>query len=468
MMKQLFNIRIPSFIGILLLLIGVGVTSYLVDQGIIFEGRAAPEKKPLNIAITNVSPTGFTVMYTTDDQVPGTLKYGTEKTGTNVAADDREKQTGQTVASNLHHITVENLKPATTYYFSILSGDAVFQNGDQPYEIKTAPELSEPPKEVPPITGSLTYPEGAESEEALLLITSEDSQPLSTLVGADGSYTLPATGVRSKDLSSFADLQDGTLFDLVALSSDETSVVTVLFSNTRPIPLIMLGQAYDFTISTEPLEESPTASGSADIAYPDVDESAAGEEEAIQILSPEEEETFTDQQPVFTGTALPGEEISVVINSEHQITATIEADTDGSWEFRPTEPLEPGEHTITIKTRDITGTLREFTRSFTVFAQGSQFVEPSVSPTRSPTPTISASSPTPTLSPTKIPTPTTQITRVVTPTPTVTPVLMTSPSPTRPPLEATGTKEVVMGGVIGITTVIAGFILFFLMKGSTL
>src|SRR5688572_2328974 len=118
-MKNLLNFRIPSIVGIILLLLGVGVTSYLVDQGIILEGRAAPEEEPTNIAITNVSPTSFTVMYTTDAAVPGTLTYGVSSEDNQVALDDRDKQNGTSSPSRVHHITVENVKPDTTYYFSI-------------------------------------------------------------------------------------------------------------------------------------------------------------------------------------------------------------------------------------------------------------------------------------------------------------------------------------------------------------
>ncbi len=463
MIKKLLSIRIPSVIGILLLLIGVGVTSYLVDQGIIFEGRAAPEKEPENIAITNVSPTGFTVLYTTTTAVPGTISYGTEKEGTNVAVDDRDRETGRSTPSKIHHITVSNLNPSTTYYFSILSGDAVFLNEDEPYEVMTAPMLPTQPEETPPITGSITVPEDVEEKQSIVLMTSDDSQMVSALVDEDGSYVIPTTGIRSEDLSAYAVLRDDTLFDMVVLNASRTSTASVLYENTSPIPLILLGQAYDFTISNDPLDDGTIASESANVSLPEVTTNSS-DEPSIQIVSPEEEETFSDQQPVFRGKALPGSEIEILIHSEGPISATIEADSDGSWEFRPETPLAPGKHTITIKTRDITGTLREFSRSFTVFAQGSQFVEPSVSPTRTPTPTLSLMSPTPTASPTAVPTPT----EFPTPTPTIVSEVTAQPSPTRPPMEAPGAREVVIGGVIGVTTILAGFLLFFLTKGSTL
>jgi len=463
MIKQIVNFRIPSLVGILLLLIGVGMTSYLVEQGIIFEGRAAQEKTPSNIAITNVTPTSFTVMYTTQEPVPGTLSYGTEKDGTNVALDDRNASEGRSTPFTVHQITVRNLRPATTYYFKIISGDAVFLNNNEPYVVKTASELagSLPPRNKD-IEGSVRFPDNGVKQDLLVLLTSAATEPRSALLNADGSYTISLSSLRTKDLSSFATLSDETIFELQILSNTQVSTAKVLYKNAQPVPLIMFGQTYDFTISTDPIPT--TASSSAQ--FPATGEAAASQGE-IEILSPKQEETFTDQRPVFEGIALPGEEVEVVINSEDTLQATVTANNSGAWSYRPPTPLTPGKHTITIRTRDISGVLREFTRSFTVYAQGSQFIEPSILPTRTPTPTLSRTSPTPT--------PTAEPTAVPTPTPipaTATPVPLASvsatPVPTLPQLPPTGSREVALGGIIGLGTLALGLIVFFLTRGSLL
>ena len=460
MIKQIANFRIPSVIGIILLLIGVGVTSYLVDQGVILEGRAAPEKNPGNIAITNVNPDSFTVMYTTEESVPGTLSYGTEKDGGSVALDERNASEGRSTPFTTHQITVRNLKPDTTYYFKIVSGDAVFQNENEPYVVKTAPELSTPPPNNQAVKGSVRFPDTTQKKDLLVLLTSETNEPRSALVSTDGLYTIPLTSLRTKDLSAFATLTDSTVFELQILSNNQVSKAKVLYSNTQPVPLISFGETYDFTINTEPLANNTNASQSAQ--FPAVSEGGSNQA-TIQILSPVEEETFTDQQPVFEGTALPGEEVEVIINSETPIETSVTANDSGGWSFRPATPLQPGEHTITIRTRDISGTLREFTRSFTVFAQGSQFVEPSISPTRTPTPALSSTSPTPTAVPSIEPTATPVLA-------TATPASSTSatPAPTRTQLPPTGSSEVILGGIIGIGTLALGLIVFFLTRGSLL
>lgn len=462
MIKQIANFRIPSILGILLLLVGVGLTSYLVDQGIIFEGRAAPGKTPSNIAITNVSPTSFTVMYTTEESVPGTLSYGTEKEGTSVALDDRNASDGKSTPFTTHQITARNLTPDTTYYFKIVSGDAIFLNNNEPYTIKTAAELSSSPPTNKEIKGTVRFPDAATKTDLIVLVTSQTTEPRSGLVNADGSYTIPLTALRTKDLTGYAALSDSAAFDLQILSNTQVSKAKVLYINSQPVPLIMFGQNYDFTTSTTPL--TTTASSSA--TFPAVGEGTTNPG-AIQILTPEQKETFTDQRPTFDGTAVPGQQIEVIINSETPIQTTVTATSTGAWSYRPSAPLAPGEHTITIRTRDLSGTLREFTRSFTVFAQGSQFVEPSISPTRTPTPSLSTTTPTPT--PTVVPTtPPSPTAALATTTPAPVSSVSATPVPTRTQLPPTGSPQLLYGGIIGIGTVVLGLVVFFLTRGSLL
>lgn len=464
-MKNVLNIRIPSFVGILLLLLGVGVTSYLVDQGIILEGRAAPEEEPTNIAITNISPTSFTVMYTTDAKIPGTISYGTDTENTSVAYDDRDKQNARGESYTIHHITVTGLKPDTTYYFSILSGNTLYQNDGEPYEVTTAPEIDDEAPETPPITGRIAFPESSSPDDLLLLVTSDETQNLSTIITSDGSYSIPTTGIRNKDLTDYVSIDDTTLFDLTVLSHQEKSDVTVLAKNINPVPIVMFGQSYDFTISTQPLSnETTTASESAE-TYPEV-ETETGEI-TISIISPEDRETFEDDQPLFSGKGVPGEEVTILID-DTPIGTTVSVDSDGDWAYRPDNPLTPGNHKLTIQTKDLGGTTQTLSATFTVFAEGSQFTEPSVSPTRTPTPTLSistptveAATPTPTVEPTAMPT-------VVLPELSPTEIASASPEPTRDPMEPSGPMETAFMVLIGTAALIGGAILFFLAKGSTL
>ncbi|EKD86252.1 MAG: hypothetical protein ACD_37C00388G0001, partial [uncultured bacterium] len=55
MKNTIWEKRIPTLLGIFFILIGIGLTSLLVRQGIIFIGKAAPTLLPKQVSVTNVT-----------------------------------------------------------------------------------------------------------------------------------------------------------------------------------------------------------------------------------------------------------------------------------------------------------------------------------------------------------------------------------------------------------------------------
>ena len=164
-----------------------------------------------------------------------------------------------------------------------------------------------------------------------------------------------------------------------------------------------------------------------------------------EILTPEENQSFTDQKPQFSGTSLPNEKVEIIIHSDEQITTQVTADGNGNWTYRPSNNLSPGVHTITIKTRDSAGILTTIMQSFTVFAAGSQISElatPSATPTVFPTVVILS----PTVTPTSLPTPT--LAQVV----------------TKGGLPPPGDPRITFVTIAAIATTVAGIVLFLLTQ----
>ena len=260
------------------------------------------------------------------------------------------------------------------------------------------------------------------------------------------------------------DLSSSTL-SLTITNGVYTSIVK-LFSSTESVPIITLSQNYDFTgVSAE----QPISSDSATTSFSDIstvnDTTPLGIKPAI--LTPEKDESLHDQQPSFAGTALPNETVEIVIQSD-PISATVTADSSGNWEYRPDSLLPPGKHTITIKTKDSNGILKTIMQSFTVFAEGTQFLDPSVSPVQT-TPT-STVTPSPTLTPTTTPvggiptqTPTIIPTQTLTPTPTPVPQVPTA----KPSLPEAGSMDAIGIGLATISSIVVGSILFLLSRRSS-
>lgn len=446
MRRSLWQKRIPTFLGLILLGVGLFAVSYIINNGQLIQTEASPAYTPKDIRITNLSDTSFTVSYTTEEKAIGSISYQTENDPSKIALDDRDQPTGEPKPYLTHHITINNLKPQQDYTFTITSKDKTFLDGDQPFTVTTLSSLATTPPTQQPIVGKVTVPGATTTDDTLIFLVSENAQVFSVFPKADGNFMMPLNALRTANLDEYLTLKSDSIVSLLLTNGSSSSQVKVLASQLNPVPPITLSQNYDFTTTTEPVE-TPTASESAEeVSFPSFSATEANSSTSKQpkILTPQNKETFEDQQPSFSGIALPGEDIEIVIHSEQEITATIQADEQGEWTYRPDEKLEPGEHTLTIRTRNSEGILQTLTRSFTVYAAGSQFIEPSVSPSApTPTPTVAVPTPTPTIAPT------------ATPTPIIIEVTVTPPPPTEPP----GSSAMTIFAILASVTVGGGLFL---------
>jgi hypothetical protein len=483
MKKGFWNKKIPTLLGLFLIVIGIGITSYFVQQGIFFITKAGPTDNPQEVRITNLSDSSATISFTTNGEAIGSINIGETKDALKKVLDDKDQASGKVDPRKIHNFTARNLKASTRYYFSITSGEDTYLNNDAYYELKTGTEINNDPSSQEPITGKILTSEGKAPSEAIIYATINNAQLISTVVKNDGTYILPLNSLRTSDLSSYFVFNENQRIKMTITGNGSTSNILLSIKQINPVPLITLSKNYDFTVGLEP-EASASASLEKLPSFPatQVSESKAN---SPSIVTPKKDQGFQDQQPEFKGKALPNETVSIVIHSAENIKTEVIADKYGNWSYRPEQELSPGEHTISITTRDIQGILRTITQSFTVYASGSMFVNPA-----SPTPTgIITSTPTiipsSTTSTTKGTTTTTTVpsttitiapastttTTLITETPTPTQIILqtTTTILTRPssaPPQSPGSSSLLNLGFIGITTIILGIVLLLLSRGS--
>lgn len=477
MNKNIWNKRIPTLLGIFLIITTLFSTSYLANKGVILIGRANPTQTPGDIRITNISDTEFSVSYKTQVPVAGSINLGKDKNLGQIILDDRDKKTGSPSTHSLHYFTIKNLTSSSTYFFSIISGENSFLQDNAPFQVVTEPPLNSTSQKS--MSGKIIDEDGSIPSEAIIYIkTQSDPDTLSSFIDTNGTYSINIALLRSKN-SHYATISDNTVLQMLIMGSTKQSNISIKASNIHPVPIITLSKNYDFETSVSLPSATPSAFLS-NFSFPSF--SVGTKNVTPQILSPKKEESFTDPKPQFSGTASPGAIIKIVIHSDDTIQTQIKTDFNGKWSYRPTQVLSPGKHTISVTTQDQFGITKILQQSFVVFAEGSQFVEPSVSPT-GPTPTLFLH---PTNVPTLTPTPKPTLT-LSSPTPspfplTPTPIIITAtpppagrptqtPSPTLPPFVNTthlpppGNSSVITILFEGLITISIALFLLFISRG---
>lgn len=297
-------------------------------------------------------------------------------------------------------------------------------------------------------------PSGASPKEGLVFIAIDGSQTISTLLNNDGSYILPLNSLRTEDLKSYFSFSDQNIrMEIVGDDLSKSNVIVPL-NKTSPVPTVTLSKNYDFTLNFEPIASS---SGQLENFPTFSEKKATGSN--VSITAPTENESFTDQQPLFKGTSMPNSTVKIVIHSDTGATTQVQSDANGNWSFRPDSTLSPGEHSVTVTAKDSGGISRIITQNFVVYAAGTQ-VSQSATPSATPIVTLS---PTPTTLPTTTPTPELIPTSSLTPTLAVPAETVNTPTPTLPP---TGNPSVVGFGILGLAITLFGGLLFLLARRS--
>lgn len=473
MKKHIWEVRIPTLAALFLTFLGIWVTLFMVQKGVSVISQASPDTIPRNIQVTNVTDSSFTVSFTTTDKTIGAVSLLENDSLNTLILDDRDKPTGSQKAYSSHHITVPNLKPNSLYKFSLLANSETILDKGKPFSVTTSPKVNVPPPIQNPLFGKVLEPNGASAEDALIYVSIEGAQKISALSKKNGEYIIPTNSILDSSLSRYLTLSPSTSLTLEFFQNGMYSKIALLYKDAASIPPINLSQNYNFN---QLFLEDSASSSSAELKTPVINGSGG----IIKILAPQDGASLIDDKPSFKGVALSNKIVKISIHSANKITAEVVTDAYGYWSFRPTTPLAPGLHTITIETVDKFGIIKRITQSFSVYASGSQLTQtatPSATPliTAAPIPTA-APTPVPTAIPTAIPTivTTPTISPVSTPSSVITPIIV--PSPTSPIISTPAptalilapTKAMESPGGIESSLVLTLISAVFIISGGTL
>ena len=154
--------------------------------------------------ITNLRDSAFVISWFTDSETSGRVLYGEDLPLESVALDDH----GSDYSGLSHYVTIVGLLPETTYYFDVLAGEDLDDNGGQHYQVTTGPTLGLPQSDVAygqvfeknrttPAEGAIVYVSVVDRDGQG---TTGTSAEMSSLVDVYGYWNINLGNARSASL----------------------------------------------------------------------------------------------------------------------------------------------------------------------------------------------------------------------------------------------------------------------------
>ncbi|MDP1722853.1 MAG: Ig-like domain-containing protein [Candidatus Gottesmanbacteria bacterium] len=401
------GMRIPTIMGLILVIALVGVVIALFEKFSRGPTGAAGSTVPQDIAITNIADKSFTVVWTTPNPATGAVTILSPKHTPSTAFDDRD-MTGTLKSYLTHSVTIRSLTPGTSYTFRVLSNGKNYSDQNKPYMTTTAPTLSGEGSGLEPAYGSINDSAGSPVAGALVLVTLEQGQILSTLSSPSGTWLLSLGFARNTSLSRYQRSEERITETIRVLYNNQQSNAITDTLNDAPVPTMLLGKTYDFrkqqasaqknTTVAQTKRESPSVLGDTTIAK-------SSSVKVVSLTSPAQNASLTSSLPLISGTGIPGKKVSVVVGITNPTSGTTTVGNDGIWRYTPPQSLGAGKQSVTATSVDNRGKPVAITNTFTILKSGTQVLgdatpSASLTPTFTPTPVASAEA-----SPSATPTP---------------------------------------------------------------
>lgn len=382
------NIKLPTAIGLLILIIGLITGIFLIRKTQVFKISADVEAIPKNVRLSNITSNSISISWTSDVESIGFVKWGTDNSNINkvVSEDDSTK-------SNVHFVTITDIKQSEDVYFKINSNGKDYNNNGIAWQSKTnSTEVSS--KTAILASGTILNVDGQTASKALVYLTINGTV-ISGKTSNEGNFVIPITNYISQ-------IENNNIVEISVINGEQQSAQAVIYSGfIKSIPTIVLGKTYDFRSLTQSdnltmpqssltIPESAEKSSRFEIVRSLPAQAGSAD---TNIESIKEGEIINTTDPEFFGNAPKSSQIEIQVESELQ-TGTVTANSNGKWKWSPPNDLESGEHKVTIKWKDASGILRTITRTFIVQAsEGPAFVStPSATPLVTNTPTATSTS----------------------------------------------------------------------------
>lgn len=394
--------RIPTVLGVFVLLSAVLGTTLLTSRKTFFSPKAEEQIKPLDVKISNISDRSFTVSwYTQKLTTGGAIIFGIEPSqeGKKIL-DMRDQQSGVISYYDTHYVTIGSLLPSKEYSFAVESNGEIFDNQGVGYRVKTKAMDGQQKNDL--AWGEVKTVDDSPAVGAIVYYSfSSGADLFSSLVSEKGYWLVSRYNVNLES-------KENVNISVQAGGGGMCSGVSTT-DNDSPSPPITLGKNFDFTkVEVEQKKTIPEETG---LGFKTDDFNGVNQKE-FKIINPEDGGTLFTLTPQFFGTGNPGAKVKISVYSTDQYERETTIGENGEWYFNVDNPLSPGVHTLAVEYINSDGKSEKIMRSFVLAQENLDLpsfssspsgatATPTSKPTPSPTPILTA---TPVLAPTATPT----------------------------------------------------------------
>ncbi|MBT2206139.1 Ig-like domain-containing protein [Enterobacter hormaechei] len=308
----------------------------------------APEKPVLGSATDDVGTIRGDLSNgsTTDDANP--TFNGSAEPGSRVDIYDNGEHIGSTIADDkgAWQFTPTTPLPEGEHHITTTATDEAGNTGPESDDFVLVTDYTPPVAtgDVLNITSVMDDVGGRQGNVASGEIT-DDSKPVINGIGEAGSTVFVySTDANGKHLLGSAVVNSEGTWTL-ALDTPLVEGLNQLTLETQDaVGNRVAGEApsYDITVLI-PVSTEPSINSVVDNAEPHVGPMQKGE-------------TTNDTTPTLSGSAAPGDVVSILDNGK--VIGTVKADSSGKWSFTPDTALADGQHTFTVTATDAAGNAR--------------------------------------------------------------------------------------------------------------
>lgn len=240
----LSKFKIPTILGLAVILVGLFSGLYLVLKEQIFLSQAAPDLTPQNITFTNFTDSSIVISWQTNSSTPSFITFGQNNPTEQTILDDRD--TTNPKPHLTHYVTLKNLLPQTRYQFKIISGKLTSEvksfDTTKPLANQTG---------FTPIIGSILDGDSP-LKDGIVYLSIQGAITQSALIKTNGNFLIPLSQLRKSDLTEIFPQTEDIIAKITIISDKEpASLLFKLKTNLSPLPPIKLGQNIDLTIPEE-------------------------------------------------------------------------------------------------------------------------------------------------------------------------------------------------------------------------